>query len=363
VTHVVVIGAGGNIGSHLVPHLARAADVSRVTLVDRGHYELDNLRTQDIDPRDVGRKKAEVQARRLRRLNPALAVTALPAAVEDVPLGALRGEVILACLDSRRARLVVNQAAWRLGVKWVNAGVAGRDLLVRIQTFVPSPDAACLECAWDQGDYDAVEQNYPCHVDGSAAPTNAPSSLGALAASLQVIECAKLLAGDSDQALVGRDLMMDARHHRQFVTTFRRNPACRMPDHDSWHIGKLDAPASRLKLRALLVVGDADGSTGDELMFGVAGQRIALTLTCQRCGAARRTFRLERALRRGPACRHCGTRLQASGFDLRDAAPLSAVPRRSLDVPLSRLGVRPGDVISLTTPSADRRYEIGGDHE
>jgi molybdopterin/thiamine biosynthesis adenylyltransferase len=361
VAHVVVVGAGGNIGSYLVPHLGRAADVSEVTLVDRGRYELDNLRTQDIDPRDVGRKKAEVQARRLRRLNPALTVSALPVAVEDVPLGTLRGDVILACLDSRRARLEVNQAAWRLGVPWINAGVAGGDLLVRIQTFVPSPDAACLECAWDQSDYDAVEQSYSCHMDGSAAPTNAPSSLGALAASLQVVECAKLLAGETDQALVGRDLMMDARHHRQFVTTFRRNPACRMPDHDSWEIGKLAAPASRLQLRALLVVGDADGGTGDEVMFGVAGQRIALRLTCQRCGVARHIFRLERALRRGPACRRCGTRLQVSGFDLRDVAPLSAAPRRSLDVPLSRLGVQPGDVISLTTPSADTRYEIGGD--
>lgn len=358
-SHVVVVGAGGNIGSHLVPHLGRTQGLARVTLVDRDRYEPDNLHTQDIDTRDIGRPKADVQARRLRRINGGLDVTALNVAVEDVPLGALRADAILACLDSRRTRLVVNQAAWRLGVPWINAGVDGGELLVRIQTFVPGPDAPCLECAWEQGDYDAVEQDYPCQTAPASAPTNAPSSLGALAASLQAIECGKLLAGETDQTLAGRDLMVDARHHRQFVTLFRRNPTCRMPDHDGWRIAKLEAPPSRLKLRTLLVISGADRIAGDEVMFRVAGQRLALTLRCQMCGASRHTFRLERSLRRGPTCRHCGTRLQVSGFDLCDSAPLSAAPGSSLALPLSRLGVRSGDVFSLTTPSSENRYEVG----
>jgi hypothetical protein len=97
-------------------------------------------KTQDIDKRDIGRPKADVQAPRLHRINGGLEVAALNIAVEDVPLGALRADVMLACLDSRRARLVVNQAAWRLGVPWINAGVDGSDLLVRIQTFLPALD-------------------------------------------------------------------------------------------------------------------------------------------------------------------------------------------------------------------------------
>ncbi|MDX6614340.1 MAG: molybdopterin-synthase adenylyltransferase, partial [Blastocatellia bacterium] len=101
---VVVIGAGGNIGSHLVPHLGRMPNVARVTLIDRDVYEPPNLLTQDITPRDVGRRKALVQARRLARINPDLRVRAIAEAVERVPLGLLRADVILACLDSRRAR-------------------------------------------------------------------------------------------------------------------------------------------------------------------------------------------------------------------------------------------------------------------
>lgn len=36
--HVVVAGAGGNTGSHLLPHLARMSWISRLTLVDPEFY-------------------------------------------------------------------------------------------------------------------------------------------------------------------------------------------------------------------------------------------------------------------------------------------------------------------------------------
>ena len=43
---VTVIGAGGNVGSHLTPHLVRTPGVGRVTLVDRDRYDED----QPLDP-------------------------------------------------------------------------------------------------------------------------------------------------------------------------------------------------------------------------------------------------------------------------------------------------------------------------
>lgn len=68
---IVVAGAGGNIGSHFTPHLARMAEVGRVTLVDRDVYEPRNGRNQDIVvPRDVGKSKAVLQAQRLKEIRP-----------------------------------------------------------------------------------------------------------------------------------------------------------------------------------------------------------------------------------------------------------------------------------------------------
>ncbi|HEY7545044.1 MAG TPA: ThiF family adenylyltransferase, partial [Blastocatellia bacterium] len=57
---VILVGAGGNIGSHLAPHLARMPEVGRVTLIDKDFYESTNLRSQDITARDVGKSKAAV---------------------------------------------------------------------------------------------------------------------------------------------------------------------------------------------------------------------------------------------------------------------------------------------------------------
>ena len=130
---VIVVGAGGNIGSHLVTHLARMPQLDSVTLIDRDVYEASNLQTQDITPQDVGKRKTAVQARRLKRINPAIRVTAIHDSVERVPLGKLRSNVILACLDSRVARQHVNQFAWRLGVPLIDAGVEAGGMLAASQ--------------------------------------------------------------------------------------------------------------------------------------------------------------------------------------------------------------------------------------
>ena len=120
----------------------------------------------------------------------------ISAAVEAVPLGRLRADAILACVDSRAARQYLNQAARRLGVPLIDAGVQSDGWLARVSVFRSAPDCACLECGWDQTDYDAIEQTYPCHPGGEEpAPTNAPAHLGALAAALQVIELQRLLDG------------------------------------------------------------------------------------------------------------------------------------------------------------------------
>jgi len=105
--HVLVAGAG-NIGSSLIPHLARLPGIGEVTIIDRDGYEPGNLGQADITPRDVGQAKAAVQARRLRRLDPSLRVRAVRADLHELPLGMFRADLILAALDSKEARRVVN---------------------------------------------------------------------------------------------------------------------------------------------------------------------------------------------------------------------------------------------------------------
>ena len=158
---VTVIGPGGNIGSHLVAHLARMPEVEHVTLIDCDTYETKNIRSQDIAPADVGKPKVLVQGRRLSHINPATRIVAIVDRVQDRGLGDLRGDVILCCLDSRESRRWVNEAAWRLAVPMIDAGVEPGGLLVRIEVFVPATgNSPCLECGWDDQDYALLEQTF-----------------------------------------------------------------------------------------------------------------------------------------------------------------------------------------------------------
>jgi molybdopterin/thiamine biosynthesis adenylyltransferase len=360
---VVVIGAGGNIGSHLVPHLARMGIVGSVTLIDRDRYEARNLTAQDAGLRDVGRSKARVQARRLHHVNPTLHVDAIADSVENLPLGSLRGDVILTCLDSRVSRQYVNQAACRLGVPWIDAGVLGDQWLARIDVYLPGGEAACLECPWSEGDYEAaaLERGYPCAGGaGSLAPTRAASSLGALAASLQAIECGKLLNGAREQSLIGRQLVMDAGNHRQHLTALRRNPGCRMPDHEPWRIRRLGAEALQLTIADAFDLAGEVAAPRDALSLSVAGRAFSRALRCRRCGQRRAVLRLQRGHHSStPPCPHCGEALHATGFDSLDALLLAELPRRALRRSLRSLGLRPHEVFTVRGRSWEAHFEIG----
>jgi len=368
---VTVVGAGGNIGSYAVGHLARTAGVGRLTLVDSGFYEEENLATQDITVADVGRNKAVVQGRKVRRIRPQATPMVFGTTVERLPLGVLRAGVIVCCVDSVRARQSVNDAAWRLGVPWVDAGVQGDALLARVNVYVPAADGPCFECAFDQRDYDNVEQTYPCGAGDPSEPpsTNAPSSLGALAASLQAIETQKLLAGRAEQALVGRQVVVDAAHHRHYVTRFRRNPACRRSDHAVWEIEAIERPPEDITFADLL-----QSSEGGHTTLRVDGHVFVRRLRCPRCGWVRRLLHLESSLsRRQRRCRRCGgsgsdgpaSHMLPVGDDVLEQLDSASLSRGILELPLARLGLRLGEVLTLTGAAVgpDVHYEITGDRQ
>ena len=160
---VIVIGLG-NTGSHAVPHLARLALICEIIIIDFDIYDDSNLLAQDIDASAVGRAKVDVQAERLRRIRPDLRVVKIPRHVEDVPLGQLRADLILCCVDSNRARQCVNQISWRLGTPWVDTAVNAEECLARVNVYNPGSERSpCLECAWGPDDYSRREQSYPCN--------------------------------------------------------------------------------------------------------------------------------------------------------------------------------------------------------
>lgn len=358
--HVVVVGAGGNIGSHLVPHLARMPEIGRLTLIDPDRYEPANLRNQAILPAATRQQKAEVQARLARQINPRLQVAAIAEPVERVPLGRLRCDLILGCLDSRRSRQHLNEAALRLGIAWLDAGVLTDGLLARLDCFAPDPGAPCLECGWSDPDYAALEQSYACGATTPPHPTGAPSGLGALAAALQAIECQKRLAGDQTVAPLpaGHQLVIGASQHLHYRTTQRRNPACRLGSHEAWVIelvslGFADTTIGGLVDRLL------GGQPSGDWTLAVFGGSLVTELVCHGCAMTRPVLRLASSMRPADlACIGCGDPMVITGLRLSDRLRAATLRPDAFDSTLEGLGLRSGEVISLDTQGGQRHFEL-----
>lgn len=357
----IVVAGLGNIGSHLVPHLARMSGVCEVVLIDKDVYDATNLATQAIESLHVGRKKAQVVAALLQRIDPALGVRAMTCPVEDVPLGRLRADLIVGCLDGRAARQCLNQAARALGAPYVDAGVDAAGLLARVDVYMPGGNCACMECGWDASDYELVEQTYPCGVRGQAqglARTNAPSGLGALAAAFQALAIEQVLTQNRCEHTTSWQVVIDARHHNQYHTVFRRNPACRLGDHEAWEVRDLPGGPTQFTVGQALALGRSDGAPGSAALW-VDGVPFLVRLTCAACGHARPMLRLRSSLSaRDRTCAPCGGAMVAAAFDHVERLHAAALPPRVLGWPLRRLGLRPGDVLSIDRGDSVARFVI-----
>lgn len=352
--HVIVLGVG-NIGSHLVPLLARWPEVGSMTLVDDGRYEMKNLTAQDLQPSDIGRPKARVQARRAQRLNPKLKVLAIVGRLEEAPLGLLRGQIILACLDSKESRRSANEIAWRLGIPLLDAGVEASAGLARVSVFRPGPDQPCLECLWDEQDYQQLNTRHPCQVEHPRTPaTGAPACLGSLAAALQTIACQNFLSGRLDGAASGKELLMEVGTHKNYVTALRRNPHCRF-DHRTWNITPVTADPSQLSLGQALQLRPGNGPA----RLGFGGKALVDQLACPGCGLTRKVFRLTDRLRPTErACERCHRPLLPTGFHLHTHLAARALNPRDTSRSLASLGFRPGDVFSVSVGGREKHYEL-----
>jgi molybdopterin/thiamine biosynthesis adenylyltransferase len=338
--HIVLVGCGA-IGSFALYLVARLFGVSRITLVDPDRYVESNLRGQNVFRCDIGDFKVATHARRLAAAFPQIEVTAIPAPVDDVPLGLLRADLILSCVDSRRARQSINAIASRLGVPWVDSGVLESERLARVNVYVPGADSPCLECAWDERDYAAVETEFPCGATVAAEPSDSSPDLASLASSLLAIECRKMLGDDREHAAIGRQVTVETRTHRMISTVFRRNPDCRF-EHGSWAIVPLRCSLRRFTVAEALAV------TG---RISVPGHRFVRSTVCPQCAFRLDGLRLDRPQAR---CPKCGARMVAPSFDMLLDQLDASLPPELLCRGLAQIGLCSGDVVR----GVEKQFEL-----
>ncbi|MGQ9539230.1 MAG: HesA/MoeB/ThiF family protein [Candidatus Bathycorpusculaceae bacterium] len=181
---VAVVGLGG-LGTASSLYLALAG-VGHLRLIDQDTVEQQNLHRQVLyTPKDLSYPKAEVSAKRLMKVNPFIAVEAVPENLNADNIERLLKDVncVVDGLDNMRTRYLINRTCAKLKIPYVFGAAIGIE--GNLSVFAP-PETPCLECVLPNIDDGSL---LTCDVRGVLGAT--PGIIG----TMQAMETIKLLAG------------------------------------------------------------------------------------------------------------------------------------------------------------------------
>lgn len=180
-----VVGAGG-LGGLVIELLARIG-VGRLILIDGDIFTEDNLNRQLLCREgDLGRKKIERAAERVREVNSAVEVIPRPVFLtpqnaEELLAGA---EVVIDALDRISVRLLLEEAAYRLGVPLVHGAIGG--FMGQVASVFPGEETLSSSIYRGAGGQTSR---------GIEAVLGTPTPTPAVVASLEAMEAVKILLG------------------------------------------------------------------------------------------------------------------------------------------------------------------------
>jgi molybdopterin/thiamine biosynthesis adenylyltransferase/rhodanese-related sulfurtransferase len=212
---ILIIGAGG-LGSPLGLYLA-AAGVGRLGIVDFDKVELSNLQRQVLhSTRDVGRRKIDSAAERLRDLNPEIEITTEESRITaGNALELIRPyDLVIDGTDNFPTRYLVNDACVLLG----KPNIYGSIFRFHGQVSVFSPPAGpCYRCLYPEPP--------PPDLVPSCAEGGVLGVLPGVIGSLQATEAIKLILAKGE-SLIGRMLLYDALEMKFREVRLERDPNC-----------------------------------------------------------------------------------------------------------------------------------------
>ncbi len=211
---VVIVGAGG-LGSPAALCLT-AAGVGMIRIVDHDRVELSNLNRQVLHwDGDIGRKKVDSAAEKLRKLNQGVEIETVEATITEANIPKLIAgfDLIVDAMDNLLTRYLLNEAAVENNIPFFHGAVYGFE--GRAMTVIPGK-SACLRCI-----YRGVipEEKFP--VIGVT-----PAVIGCI----QATEVIKYIVGISE-LLTNRLLIYDGLNLKFTEFKVNKNPNCEHCSH------------------------------------------------------------------------------------------------------------------------------------
>src|SRR5579863_1279869 len=353
---VMVIGCGA-LGNEVLKNLALVG-VGHILLVDFDMIEVSNLsRSALFRLSDQHKSKAEVASARVKELNPDIKTLALRKYIRwEIGIGLYRKlDVVIGCLDSREARLAVNQACWRVGVPWIDGGL--QELLGSMRVFIP-PEGACYECTLSETDFQQLNERYSCSLLqrkelADLIPTT-PISASIIGA-LQVQEVLKILHHLRESALQpGSGIFFNGFTNTVELIRYQRGELCL--NHERFeNILALPIGVRTTTLRGLLEI--ARNHLGEGANVEIY-REIVTDFDCPRCGYKRPVFKpLPSLSEQDGRCPRCGA----------DCLPLMTHcftgNEPFLDLSLADVGIPPLEIVHARNRDRSLFLERGGDAE
>jgi molybdopterin/thiamine biosynthesis adenylyltransferase/rhodanese-related sulfurtransferase len=212
---VLCIGTGG-LGAPLGLYLA-AAGVGRIGVVDFDTVDFTNLQRQILfGTEDVGRRKIEAGAERLRSLNPEIQIDPIEAKLtSENALELFKDyDIIVDGTDNFPTRYLVNDACILLGKPNVYGSIFRFEGQITIFGY---PGGPCYRCLYPESP--------PPGLVPSCAEGGVLGVLPGIVGAIQAAETLKLILGKGEY-LIGRLLLFDALAMRFRELKLRKNPEC-----------------------------------------------------------------------------------------------------------------------------------------
>lgn len=220
-SHAVLVGCGA-LGTSLANLLVRAG-LGTLRIIDRDFVEPSNLQRQTLfdeaDARDA-LPKAVAAERRLRAINSGVAVEGVvadlgPGNAEELLSGF---PLILDGTDNFETRLLVNDAAVKLGVPWIYAAAVSSYGVTL--TILPG-ETPCLACLLEPR-----AERAAAGIEETCETVGVLGAAASVIASIQAAEALKLLVSKRE-ALHGRLVSFDVWSGRFQAIRVTRNANCR----------------------------------------------------------------------------------------------------------------------------------------
>lgn len=391
---IMVVGAGA-IGNETLKNLALLG-VRNVFVVDFDNISKSNLsRTVLFRKSDVGKKKAEIAAKRMKELclaNKPNIDWYHGDIVWDLGTSIYKEmTLVLGCLDNVETRFAVNRQCWLAQTPWIDSGI--NELGLHVSLYRP-PDSPCYRCGTTKAQREAERQRYSCDQFRRTAfqegktPTVQISS--AIASAIQVQEAMKYICGQ--QVSFGKKIYFQGTMNDLDINALQYDPYCL--DHVSYPRVTALPISSSMSLQDFLVLVSSNNYSGKGAVLDLEGERFTFVVSsaCRSCGDAIEFYKPAHLINDTDAiCDRCRKKgialyqvdqsrkaeqvlLTAIGVDnakiLRVRpdqaieAQMKTTDRRILDMQLHQLGIPFGHIVSVKDGSDNYGYyEITQDKE